>query len=181
MDSGIPFLRVENLTDLGEIDMADVLAIGPATHRILGRSQLRVGDVLISIAGTIGRTAVIGAKHVPANCNQALALVRPISTLIMSEFLRAFLSSQVGQRSMLARSVQLAQANLSLGQIANTLVLVPSLDEQQRISETLGSIDHRWREDARALHKLRLLKRGLRDDLLTGRVRVTPLPDGDAT
>src|SRR4030095_10044239 len=69
--SGIPFVKVENIAD-GVINRSSMEQfISEATHEFLKRSQLEVGDILFSIAGTIGKTCVVRAGDVPANTNQA--------------------------------------------------------------------------------------------------------------
>ena len=58
----------------------------------------------------------------------------------------------------------------------NSLILPwPPLAEQQAISEMAKYTSRRFDAEAAGLAKLRLLKQGLMEDLLTGRVRVTPL------
>lgn len=58
-DSGIPFLRVQNIFG-GQVNFEeDTLFIGDDTHAALKRSQIKGGDVLVTIAGTIGRTGVV--------------------------------------------------------------------------------------------------------------------------
>jgi type I restriction enzyme S subunit len=171
-ERGIIFLRVENLAEGGWIDTSDVLHIGEDTDVFMNRSQLEPGDVLISIAGTIGRVANVDKQVLPANVNQALALVRLKDEIFHPRFLKAYLSSRKGQESLLSQSVQLAQANLSLGQISSTLVPSPTLSEQKRIVAILDRHDTRIRAEEATLDKLRQVKRGLMDDLLAGRVRV---------
>jgi type I restriction enzyme S subunit len=48
----------------------------------------------------------------------------------------------------------------------------PPLEEQRRIAAVLDAHDARIRAEEATLDKLRQVKRGLMDDLLTGRVRV---------
>jgi type I restriction enzyme S subunit len=48
----------------------------------------------------------------------------------------------------------------------------PPIEEQHRIVEVLRAQDSRIAAESAALDKLRQVKRGLMDDLLTGRVRV---------
>ncbi len=75
-ESGINFVRVENLLN-GRIDKSSLTAfIDEDADETLKRSRLAEGDLLISIAGTIGRTATVVADDLPANTNQALAIVR---------------------------------------------------------------------------------------------------------
>lgn len=54
-------------------------------------------------------------------------------------------------------------------------ILVPPQSEQDKISAGIMNIEIAVRKHQSELKKLRLLKSGLMDDLLTGRVRVTPL------
>ena len=166
-DEGILFLRVENITEDGKIGSGKPIFIDNETHRFLYRSQLELGDILISIAGTIGRIAVVDSSILPANSNQAIALVRVERTQIEPSFLRWFLISEVGQQSLLSQSVQLAQANLSLGQIATTFIPVPPLCEQQGIGEILDTIDSTIAHTSSLIAKLKQMKAGLLHDLLT--------------
>ncbi len=65
--------------------------------------------------------------------------------------------------------------------VANSAVLlaldfvVPSQEEQQQIDDAIAASDGTLANEERKLDKLRLQKSGLMDDLLTGRVPVTPL------
>jgi type I restriction enzyme S subunit len=57
--SGIAFIRIENLSD-GYINRDSLSAfIDEAADETLKRSRLQAGDILFSIAGTIGRTALV--------------------------------------------------------------------------------------------------------------------------
>lgn len=61
------------------------------------------------------------------------------------------------------------------------MVAVPaSINEQTEIVKRLDAFDKGIRSEDLALTKLRLLKQALMDDLLTGRVRVTPLLEKDS-
>ena len=59
-ESGVPFLRVQNVNDK-KILMDDTLYISEEVNQTLSRSIIQCNDVLISIAGTIGRSAVVPA------------------------------------------------------------------------------------------------------------------------
>lgn len=59
-------------------------------------------------------------------------------------------------------------------------ILVPPQSEQDKISAGIMNIEIAVRKHQSELKKLRLLKSGLMDDLLTGRVRVTPLLESAA-
>ena len=73
----IRFIKVKDLNDDGEINRESIERIPASVHSgALRRSILESRDILFSIAGTIGRVAVVDADLANSNTNQALAFVR---------------------------------------------------------------------------------------------------------
>ncbi len=139
-ESGVPFLRVQNIGG-GTVTLdQNTLFIDESTHRILERSQICPGDVLVSIAGTIGRVGVVPEDVPPLNCNQAVAIVRPKKD-IHRPFLRHWLESFAAQAQMRGATVTGTISNLSLAQLGNLKVPLPPLPEQRRIAEILDKAD----------------------------------------
>lgn len=171
---GVPFVRVENVTERGTLDLHECKHVTLQTHQALARSRLQSGDLLLSIAGAIGRAALVPAEVLPANVNQALAVVRPIRTSIDPGFLlHAVMGPGVQQQVELIRA-GLAQYNLNLKQVGELALGLPPLPEQAAISERIAGILDVLSFGESHLTRLQTLKRGLLQDLLTGRVRVTP-------
>jgi len=132
-DGGVCFLRVENLQN-GVVDTSKVKTfISPEADRFLKRSSLEVGDVLISIAGTIGRTAIVREHDVPANTNQAVAIIRGAAKRFEPVFLRLVLESPLLHRHITGEARGGAMQNISLENVRNVIVPVPPLPEQRRI------------------------------------------------
>lgn len=139
-ESGVPFLRVQNIVG-GRVALdQDTLFINESTHRILERSQIRPGDVLVSIAGTIGRAGVVPDEAPPLNCNQAVAIVRPKRD-VYRPFLRHWLESFGAQAQMRGATVTGTISNLSLAQLGNLKVPLPAVAEQRRVAEVLDGAD----------------------------------------
>lgn len=131
-DSGIPFVKVENITD-GVINHSSMEQfISKETHEFLKRSQLEPGDILFSIAGTIGKTCVVRAGDIPANTNQALAIIRGFGESFEIPFLKMQLDSFVANK-VKAKARGGAMPNVSLGDLRELFVVIPSLAEQKRI------------------------------------------------
>jgi type I restriction enzyme S subunit len=118
-ESGINFIKVESLTEQGGF-------IDETTNQLLKRSIINEGDVLFSIAGTIGRVAVVTKDILPANTNQAIAIIRP--SKVDSIFLKLLMQSALIQNDTKSNVVQAVQANLSLGVIKATKFIKPSSD-----------------------------------------------------
>jgi type I restriction enzyme S subunit len=97
-------------------------------------------DILISIAGTIGRCAIVSADMPVMNCNQAVAIIR-IAGPLERRFLLHWLKSSDAQGQMAGGKVTLTIANLSLGQIKKLQIPLPPLSEQRRIVEILDQAD----------------------------------------
>lgn len=139
-DSGIPFLRVQNIFG-GSVNFdEDTLFIDSATHNALKRSQIQGGDVLVTIAGTIGRTGVVPIGAPEMNCNQAVAIVRTTGQ-IETIYLRYWLESQDARSQMLGSTVTGTISNLSLSQLGELRVPLPSLEDQRRIAAILHKAD----------------------------------------
>ncbi|MCA9125341.1 MAG: restriction endonuclease subunit S, partial [Planctomycetales bacterium] len=116
------------------------------------RSRIRPNDVLISIAGTIGRVGVVPETAPPMNCNQAVAIVRPEERLL-PRYLARWLGSADAQAQMARAQVTATISNLSLGQIGELAVPVPPPSEQRRIADILDKADaiRRKRKESIAL------------------------------
>lgn len=114
---GVRFLKAENVIS-GRIDYSVESYIDSATDSLLSRSHLQAGDVLLTIAGTIGRSAVVDDSDLPANCNQAVAILRP-SENVDPWFLSAWLGGVGASRQIKQRMVSNTISNLSLGVIGD--------------------------------------------------------------
>jgi type I restriction enzyme, S subunit len=139
-DNGVGFLRVQNVSG-GQVNhLRDTLFIAPAVHTELRRSQIAPGDILLSIAGTIGRTGVVPNDAPPLNCNQALAIIRTTDK-VFRPYLRHWLESFDAQTQMRGSAVTGTIQNLSLAQVGSLKVPTPPLSEQRRIAAILDQAD----------------------------------------
>jgi type I restriction enzyme S subunit len=130
-DEGVRFIRTEDLSH-GQI-VGDGRRIGIDAHEFLARSQLKEGDVLFSIAGSIGKSAVVREKHLPANTNQALGIIRISSASIIPSYLLLALRGGISQDYASRRARGGAMNNISLGDLKSLLIAVPPIREQHRI------------------------------------------------
>lgn len=109
----------------------------------MARSQLRENDILFSIAGTIGRTALVTAEWLPANTNQAIAIVRPNTEAVSPKFLRYVLTNPSFIQTANTKTVQSVQANFSLSELKRSKFGLPSISVQKEIVSILGTLDDR--------------------------------------
>lgn len=129
---GIRFIKAENI-DRNGLASTTTDYIDEATNEFLKRSILQEHDILFSIAGTIGRVGVIRPTDLPANTNQALAIIRLLPGIIEQRYLFYYLKSDAIQKYALKRIVGMGRANLSLTNIGEFAVPLVSLDQQKQI------------------------------------------------
>jgi type I restriction enzyme S subunit len=171
--SGINFIKIESLEENGKIIKDKIAFIDQDTNNLLKRSQLCENDILVSIAGALGRITVITSELLPANTNQALAIVR-LKTAggIDHGFLFYYLNSLSIKKYIEAINVQAAQANLSLENVGDFVISFPLLPEQIAIATVLSDMDAEITALEVRQDKTRDLKQGMMQELLTGRIRL---------
>jgi type I restriction enzyme S subunit len=146
---GINFVKVESL-ESGRIDHGKLAYIDDETHALLRRSALQQHDVLFSIAGTIGRTARVGETDLPANTNQAVAIIRPNLETVDQDFLFYCLNDTGRIAAAQSRVVQSVQQNLSLAELGNVEIPLPPIEEQRGIATTLSALDDKLASNRRS-------------------------------
>lgn len=129
---GINFIKVENIKH-GKL-LYDTLShfIDNITHEFMKRSQLEKDDILFSIAGTIGEVCIVKNEYLPANTNQAFAIIRGTNNILNAKYLEILLNIFV-KKSAVEKARGGAMNNISLSDITNFVALVPPKAEQHRI------------------------------------------------
>ena len=95
-ESGIPFLRVQNLQTNGELSLDDCVYISKDTHNgLLQRSQVAEGDLLVKITG-VGRMAIasVAPKGFVGNTNQHMVVIKTGDAAI-SKYLARYLNLDI--------------------------------------------------------------------------------------
>jgi len=133
-DSGINFVKIESITGNGNFIASKFAYISEECHNALSRSKLKEGDVLFSIAGALGRTAVVTPDILPANTNQALAILRlKPEAKVLPQFLEYLLLTDTANAQSKQSTTGVAQQNISLGQLGEYSLPVPTLEVQEAL------------------------------------------------
>ncbi|MBO1368054.1 restriction endonuclease subunit S [Vibrio cholerae] len=171
-EHGINFVKVESVMKSGKFDVSKFAYINEECHSAFKRSQLEQGDILFSIAGALGRTALVTKDILPANTNQALSIVRLKKRLSNVEFVLHYLNSSAVAAIIKGLTAQAAQPNLSLKDVGNLPIKLPSALEQQKIASVLTAADKEIELLQTKLAHLKDEKKALMQQLLTGKRRV---------
>ena len=171
-DAQITYVRVNSIDEKGFVIDANLTSIPKSVHAgVLKRSILKSNDILYTIAGTIGRMAVVEEWLLPANTNQAVAIIRP-QQIIPVDFLIQTLR-QEGFREELHNSiVQAVQANLSLGTLAKARVIVPPEHTLAKIFSPIDNIFSMIRANRGQSRTLAQIHDTLLPKLISGELRI---------
>ena len=137
---GVHFLRIENINDDGTISHDNIACVTEEMHTgFLKRSILEERDVLVSIAGTLGKTGLVRDIDLPLNTNQAIAFVRLNSETINESYIKSAIDSPVMQKFLLGKTKVTSIPNLTLEIIGDCPIPLAPFNEQQRIIACIES------------------------------------------
>ncbi|MBD0844612.1 restriction endonuclease subunit S [Streptomyces sp. TRM68416] len=168
---GIPVLRMNNLEDgkpeLSELRYCPVLV----PHRL----ELRHGDVLFNRTNSIdhiGKSGMWRSEIPRATFASYLVRINPDPSRLIPEYLVEWLMHPlIRQRVRSISTVAVQQVNVNPTRLCELEIDMPAdPTEQRRIVDALYACDEQIEGERAELAKLRALKTGLVDDLLTGRV-----------
>lgn len=172
INKGIKFIKIEALDGRNILNEKCSYITEEEHNGVLKRSILKENDILFAIAGaTIGKCAIVKKENLPANTNQALAIIR-LKESINKEYILKVLESDIMKRYISLNLTAGAQPNLNLAQIGN--FKIPILEEID-INKFLNCINlyERKIELLNAKRKEVInLKNILMQKLLTGKVKV---------
>ncbi|CZQ80724.1 restriction endonuclease type i hsds [Trichococcus flocculiformis] len=136
---GVQMISATNITDEG-IDFTK-------TSRYLTkeqflqedkRTEIRRGDVLLSIVGSIGKVSVVDTD-IPFTAQRSVSVLK---TLIDSNFLGYQLKSDYFQRSLMRKASGNAQKGVYLRTLGQMMIALPPINEQKRIVKEIGKYKH---------------------------------------
>ena len=140
------------------------------------RTKLEVGDICISITADLGIIGVVNDSIGEAYVNQHIALVRP-KAKELSRWLGYFLAFENTQAQFTESNDAGAKAGLNLNAIRKIKVVIPPISELTKIVDILDQLDSSISTAEKKWNSVGKLKKALMQDLLTGKVRVTPDPE----
>lgn len=135
--------------------------------------QLRPGDVLVTKDGTIGKAALVRELPRPATLNSGVFVIRPLKSAFAPGFLFRVLTSIVFDEFLSQLAAGSTINHLYQKDFVHFLFSAPpTIEEQETICKVLDDMDHELTVLGTRLTKLKELKQGMMQQLLTGKVRL---------
>ena len=135
-EKGIPFISVKDISN-GKLEFSNCKYISNEEHKILyKRCNPQYGDILLTKVGTTGIPVVIDCE-MEFSLFVSVALLKFNQLLINNEYLKYLISSPLVQKQATQNTRGVGNKNWVMKDIANTLVVIPPLNEQKRIVQKL--------------------------------------------
>ena len=174
---GINFVKAESILDDHSIDFNKLAFIDDETNAMLRRSVIQANDIIFTIAGTLGRFAFVGEELLPANTNQAVAIIRADTSKINPVSLFSFFVGGLHSDFYTKNIQQAVQANLSLSTIKALPLFLPPDKVLAEYSALIEPLFKRIFQNYIENRRLAELRDTLLPRLMSGELSVTDLGD----
>ena len=172
--NGVWLLGVSNIVDSEWVLVKGDTKVSEAFFNEMHRTwNIQVGDVLLAIVGaTIGKVTQVPRDFAKFTLQRSVCLLRGKDGKLFNSFLCIHMMSETFQNLLWSEVNVTAQPGIYLNSIANLNIPCPPFEEQKRIAEKIMDLNLYLKDYKISLIKLNVLKAGMMQDLLTGKVRV---------
>jgi type I restriction enzyme S subunit len=139
VDDGIPIVRVTDIRH-GRINQVDPLRVDPEIADKYRRTVLRGGELLLTLVGTVGETAVVPASLAGWNTARAVAVL-PVLDEPGARWVQYALQTGPAREYIQTRLNTTVQATLNLGDVTTLPIPMPPRETRERILRILGALD----------------------------------------
>lgn len=146
---GVPIARVKDLRNR-RIDESNPMRVAPAVSDRHSRTVLQGGELLMSVVGTVGETAVVPDRLAGWNVARAIAVLKP--TKVSAQWLQLALQTKSVQGEIQGVLNTTVQSTLNLADLKRLSIPVPPEAEQRSIAEVLGALDDKIAANDRIAH-----------------------------
>lgn len=176
VDGGVPYIRTGDMKG-DQIKLETLLRTSAIIAKSFKRSEVSEGNIVFALRATVGKVLPITSNLAGCNLTRGTAKIAPISSINTTFLLWAMRSTQV-QNAIRLDQKGTTFMEITLGALRRIQLALPkNKAEQSLIADSLEK-QHSFQSNlSRHLNKLMQLKTALMQDLLTGKVRVTPLLD----
>lgn len=159
----ITYIKGESINDNHTLNLNNFSFISDTTNNKLKRSQIQKMDICYSIAGTLDKWSIIDDEILPANCNQAISIIRLDEKIVNRYYIFGLFYSGWQKEYYRFNIQQAVQANLSLTTISSLPILIPPKSIENKIGIYFKNIFYQllsYEKENRRLHQLQSLLLG---------------------
>ncbi len=163
VDKGVPEIRGELITEKGELDKtkSKYRYISKDTSQKFPKTELKEGDFVLSVRGTMGKIAIVTKEFEGANITANLLRMSFNRDMTDSQFLKYYFLSSIFQLQLLRFSSSTTIKTIQMPRLEKIKISLPPLPEQKLIAKALSIIDCAINKADSAIEKTERIKKGL--------------------
>ena len=171
VDNGVPLIRNSDIKE-NKILNKHMVYLDKQFALENKEKMMRKGDIVTVHTGDIGTSGIIEEKLVGAH-GFATLNTTVNKNIVDEHYLCWYFNSEIFKKQAYSFSTGDGRNNLNLKDFVNTLIIVPNkVKEQKHIADIISSVDEKIEQYEVKKQKLQLMKQGLMQKLLTGKIRV---------
>jgi len=150
VEGGLLYIRI---SDIGRDGI-----LGYAAKRVpkkYGRIQLKDGDILLSVRGSIGKAAFVSKHFEGAVPSSQVVVLRPHEHMVNRIYLLRALSSKVVQRQLDRMKTGAMISYVSIAELKKLLIPLPELKNQLKIIRKIDELEKRFKTTTNMRERLR--------------------------
>ena len=163
---GVPLVRIVNVND-GKINTDNLVSVSQEKTSELERYRLKMGDIVFSRVGSVGRAAVVTERESGWLLSGQMLRVRLANPAIDVKFLGYIIASHWFQKALANRLVGSTRKSINTEILSNLPMVAPPLDEQRKIAAVISNTDEAIQKTDEITAKTQQLKNGLMRRLVT--------------
>ena len=139
-----PFLNNKNILD-DKINFDEVEFITKQKDELLRKGKIKVGDIVLTTRGSVGNVGLFheNLRFKQARINSGMVIIRDNNEIFDINYLYQLLKSPYMKQQYKSMSTGTAQPQLPIKDIKKLNLIVPPLEEQEKISGILSSLDNK--------------------------------------
>lgn len=174
---GIPLIRGKDYSS-GVVSTEGLYHVLSEIDKPYQRSKVKKGDILLSIAGYVGKVAIVPKELEGANLTQTTARLSINKNAVEPEFIYHVLNSSNFKREVKRYEKGSAQSGLNLADVGNFKILItPDLKKQQKIANILSTVDNLIDQTQNLINKYTSVKEGMMSDLFSRGIDLSGTPE----
>ena len=151
-ENGVKYLTAENIKK-GIVDISNIRYVTKEVDERNKRASVKVGDILISIKGTLGEVAIAEPWLLPANMNRDVAIIKnKYKNDFLDGYIVLFLMSKIGNKLSERLGSGGVQQMITLERLRTIMIPKLSNSFQNHVS-SLYDISRKKLEDSKILYK----------------------------
>ena len=151
---------------------SEVFRVSPKIEERYRNARVKTGDLIMTIVGYCGHVEIVPAWLDAANLTQTTARIAIRPDRAVSAYCKYVLLSPIGRNQVAAYIKGAAQPGLNCGDLEQFFITLPSIPEQAAIASSLSAMDEEIIVLEEKMAKARMIKQGMMQELLTGRIRL---------